>query len=60
MIDEREILLQKIKDLFHDTVPYFIDFAVGIGMSLVVTLLLSIPFAFIRDLNRWWQGRPIG
>ena len=51
MIDEREILLQKIKDFFHDTVPYFIDFAVGIGMSLVVTLLLSIPFAFIRDLN---------
>ena len=51
MIDEREILLQKIKNLFHDTVPYFIDFAVGIGMSLVVTLLLGIPFAFIRDLN---------
>ena len=51
MIDEREILMQKIKDFFRATVPYFIDFAVGIGMSLVITLLVGIPFTFIRDLN---------
>ena len=51
MIDEKEILIQKIKDFFRSTVPYFINFAVGIGMSLVITLLICVPFTFIRDLN---------
>ena len=51
MYDEREIFWQKVKAFFQDTVPYFIDFAVCIGMSLVMTLLFGLPFTFFRDLN---------
>ena len=51
MNEEREKRIQDLKDLFHNTVPYFIDFAVGIGMGLLICLLFGIPFTFFRDLN---------
>ena len=51
MYDECEQRIQQIKEFFQDTVPYFIDFAVGIGMSLAIALMFSVPFTFIRDLN---------
>ncbi len=51
MNDEREKRIQDLRDLFHNTVPYFIDFAVGVGMGLVISLLFGIPFTFIRDLD---------
>ena len=51
MYDEREKLIQDLKDLCHNTVPYLIDFAVGIGMGLLISLLFGLPFVFIRDLN---------
>ena len=51
MYDKREERIQKIKDLFHNTVPFFIDYSVGVEMSLLMALLFSIPFTFVRDLN---------
>ena len=51
MYDEKEKLIQDLKALFHKTVPYFLDFAVGIGMGLLISLLFGIPFTFFRDLN---------
>ena len=51
MYNEREERWGNIKTYFRNTVPYFIDFAVGIGMSLVMALLFGIPFTFFRDIN---------
>lgn len=51
MYDENEKRWQELKDHFHMTMPYFMDFAVGIGTGLLVCLLLGIPFAFFRDIN---------
>ena len=51
MYDEREKRIEDLKQLCLKVVPYFIDFAVGIGMGLLISFLFGLPFTFLRDLN---------
>ena len=51
MIDTLEIWLEKLKKRLNEAGHTFIDMGVALGMGIVFALLVSIPFAFIRDLE---------
>lgn len=51
MIDTLEIWLNKLKKRLNEASPVFMDMGISWGMSLVFAMLVSAPFAFIRNLE---------
>lgn len=51
MIDTLELWLDKLKKRLNEASPIFMDYSIAWGMALVFAMLVSIPFAFIRNLE---------
>ena len=45
--------IQNWKDFFREFVPYWITFAAGIGIGLLITCLCVIPIRFLRITNEY-------
>ena len=51
MNDEMEQRIQKVIDRLNQAAPTFIDLAVSVAMSLLLSLIVGLPFVFIREIN---------